>query len=173
MFKKWEIMYQNAIYICISWYSKFVNFQWKTADIKISQVMCHIIHIIFRSSLTHILPWWNFLTKFCCQRKFLTKSLYLLLFLKKNQIWTGNPKIYFRHFKLTLTDGGYRFFFFFKKSKVFRVQQNVVLIRLHVNVALLCVVSQNKLYLWHWKMYFTLVSKFCLDYPIETKQENY
>ena len=42
-----------------------------------------------------------------------------------------------------------------------------------VNIALFCVAVYNKLYLWRWKMYFTLFLKFCLDYPIETKQENY
>ena len=42
-----------------------------------------------------------------------------------------------------------------------------------VNVASFCVVVQSKPYLWHWKMYFTLILKFCLDYPIETKQENH
>ena len=33
--------------------------------------------------LTHIFPWWNFFTKFCCQRRFLTEWIYLVLFLKK------------------------------------------------------------------------------------------
>ena len=45
----------------------------------------------------------------------------------------------------------------------------------NVNVALFCVFVEIKSYLWHWhwKMYFTLILKFCLDYSIETKQENY
>ena len=43
----------------------------------------------------------------------------------------------------------------------------------NVNVALFCVVVQNKPYLWNWKMYFNLILKLCVDYPIETKQENY
>ena len=40
-----------------------------------------------------------------------------------------------------------------------------------MNVALFCVVVQSKPCLWHWKMYFTLILNFCLDYPIETKQK--
>ena len=42
-----------------------------------------------------------------------------------------------------------------------------------MNVALICVVAQSKLYLWHWKIYFTSILKYCLNYPIETKPENY
>ena len=42
----------------------------------------------------------------------------------------------------------------------------------NVNVALSCVVIQSKRYVWHWKMYFTLILKFCMDKPIETKQED-
>ena len=41
--------------------------------------------------LTHILPWRNFFTKFCCQRRFLTKWIYLVLFLKKKKKF--GPKI--------------------------------------------------------------------------------
>ena len=81
---------------------------------------------------------------------------------KKNQIWSKNPKISFCQFKLTLAEEGYRS----KKSKCLGSNKNV-------NVALFCVVVQSKPYLWHWKMYFTLILKFCLDYPIEAKQENY
>ena len=83
---------------------------------------------------------------------------------KKNQIWSKNPKISFRQFKLTLAEGGYSFLK--KTTKCLGSNKNV-------NVALFCVVVQSKPYLWHWKMYFTLILKFCLDYPIETKQENY
>ena len=51
------------------------------------------------SVLAHILPWWNF----CCQKSFLTKWIYLVLFLKKkNQIWSKHLRISFRQFKLTL-----------------------------------------------------------------------
>ena len=42
-----------------------------------------------------------------------------------------------------------------------------------MNVALFCVVVQTKSYLWHWKMYFTLILKFCLNYSTKTRQENY
>ena len=78
---------------------------------------------------------------------------------QKYQIWSKNPKISFRQFKLTLV-------FLKKTPKCLGSNKNV-------NVALFCVVVQSKPYLWHWKMYFTLILKFCLDYPIETKQENY
>ena len=101
-----------------------------------------------------------FLKKVYCQRRFLTKWIYLVLFfLKKNQIWSKNPKISFRQFKLTLV-------FLKKTPKCLGSNKNV-------NVALFCVVVQSKPYLGHWKMYFTLILKFCFDYPIETKQENY
>ena len=71
--------------------------------------------------LNHILPWWNFFKKFCYQRRFLTKWIYLVLFLKKkNQIWFKNPKISFRKFKLTPAEGEYRLFL--KKTQVFREQ---------------------------------------------------
>ena len=116
--------------------------------------------------LTHILPWWNFLTKFCCQRRFLTKWIYLVFFLQKSQIWSKNLKISFRQFKLTLAKAGYRYLK--KKKNPKRLGNNK-----NVNVALFCVVVQSNTYLWHWKMYFTLNFKFCLDYPIETKQEKY
>ena len=46
--------------------------------------------ILFPS--THILPWWNFFTKFSGHRRFLTKGTYLVLFLKKKKIKFG-PKI--------------------------------------------------------------------------------
>ena len=39
--------------------------------------------ILFPS--THILPWWNFFTKFSGHRRFLTKGTYLVLFLKKKK----------------------------------------------------------------------------------------
>ena len=38
-------MYQNAIYICIFWYSKFADFQWKNADVSTNQGACQVIHI--------------------------------------------------------------------------------------------------------------------------------
>ena len=110
-------------------------------------------------------PMMYFLTKVCCQRNFLTKLIYLVLFLKKNQISSKNPKIFFRQFKLTLAEAGYRFFLLKKTTKCLGSNKNV-------NVDLFCVVVQSKPYLWHWEMYFTLILKFCLNYPIETKQEN-
>ena len=99
----------------------------------------------------------------------LTKWVYLVLFLKKNQVWSKNPKISLSKFKLTLAEGGYMFFFKKKnkqKTKCLGSNKNV-------NVALFCVVVQRKIHLWYWKMYFTLILKFCLNSPIETKQENY
>ena len=105
-------------------------------------------------------PSMEFFTKFCCQRRFLTKSkwIYMVLFLKKKQIWSKNPKISFR--QLTLTEGGYRFFLK-KKTKCLGSNKNV-------NVALFWVVVQSK-HLWHWKRYFILILKFCLNYPIRSK----
>ena len=47
--------------------------------------------------------------------------------------------------------------FFFKKKKCLGSNKNV-------NVALFWVVVQSK-HLWHWKRYFTLILKFCLNYP--------
>ena len=44
-------MYQNAIYICISWFSKNADFQWKNTDISKTQGVCHVIIILFGSSL--------------------------------------------------------------------------------------------------------------------------
>ena len=37
---------------------------------------------------------------------------------KKNQFWSKNPKTSFCQFKLTLAEGGYRFFFFKQKQSV-------------------------------------------------------
>ena len=48
--KKLEIMYQNAIYIYISWYKKFADFRWKNDDISRTQGVCHVIQIISGSS---------------------------------------------------------------------------------------------------------------------------
>ena len=89
----------------------------------------------------------------------------MVSFLKKNQIWSKNPRISFCQFKQTLAEGGNRLFF--KKNP------DCLGSNKNVNVALFCVVVQVKPYLWHWKMYFTLVLKFCLYYPIKIKQENY
>ena len=71
---------------------------------------------------------------------------------KKNEIWSKNPKISFCQFKLTLAEGGYRIFLKKKKTNFLGSNKNV-------NVALFCVVVQSKPYLWHWKMYFTLILK--------------
>ena len=50
--KESEIIYQNAIYICILWYrAKFADFWWKNADVSRTQGVCHVIDIIFGSSL--------------------------------------------------------------------------------------------------------------------------
>ena len=49
--KEIEIMYQNATYICISWYNKICWFPVKNADVSRTQGVCHVIHIFFGSSL--------------------------------------------------------------------------------------------------------------------------
>ena len=49
--KELEIIYQNAAYICISWYSKICRFPVKNADASRTQGVCHVIHIFFGSSL--------------------------------------------------------------------------------------------------------------------------
>ena len=45
--KELEVMYQNAIYVCISWYSKFADFSRKNSDISRTQRVCHVIHTSF------------------------------------------------------------------------------------------------------------------------------
>ena len=49
--KELEIMYQNLIYICVSWYSKICWFLVKNADASRIQGVCHVSHIFFGSSL--------------------------------------------------------------------------------------------------------------------------
>ena len=66
---------------------------------------------------------------------------------------------------MTLAEGGDTF----KKKK----NPNCLGSNKNVNVALFCVGFQSKPYLCHWKIYFTLILKFCLDCQIETKQENH
>ena len=106
--------------------------------------------------LTHILPRWNFFTKFCCQRRFLTKSkwIYMVLFLKKKTNLVQKSQNIF-----SSVDANRRRVqvFFKKKTKCLGSNKNV-------NVALFWVVVQSK-HLWHWKRYFTLILKFCLNYP--------
>ena len=46
-------------------------------------------------------------------------NIFGFIFEKKNQIWSKNPKISFRQFKLTLAEGGNSLK---KKKKVFREQ---------------------------------------------------
>ena len=43
-------------------------------------------------------------------------NIFGFIFEKKNQIWSKNPKISFRQFKLMLSEGGYRFFLKKKQS---------------------------------------------------------
>ena len=40
-------MYQNAVYICITWYSKICWFPVKNADVSRTHGMCHVIHLFF------------------------------------------------------------------------------------------------------------------------------
>ena len=54
MFKTLEIMYQNGIYVVISWYNKICWFPVKNAVVSIMQGACHVIHIFFGSSLGKI-----------------------------------------------------------------------------------------------------------------------
>ena len=42
-------MYQNAIYIRISWYSKFADFWWKNADVSRTQGVCRVIYVFWIS----------------------------------------------------------------------------------------------------------------------------
>ena len=49
-----EIMYLNGIYICISWCSKICWFLVKNADASRTQGVCHVIHIVFGSSLGEV-----------------------------------------------------------------------------------------------------------------------
>ena len=54
MLKELEIMYQYVVYICISsngFLVKSTDFQWKHFDISRTQGLCHVIHIVFASSL--------------------------------------------------------------------------------------------------------------------------
>ena len=51
MLKELEIMNQNAIYTCISWYSKICWFPVKNAYARKTQEMCHVIHIVSGFSL--------------------------------------------------------------------------------------------------------------------------
>ena len=41
------IMYQNAIYICIFWYSKIYWFPAKKPDVSRTQEVCHVINFFF------------------------------------------------------------------------------------------------------------------------------
>ena len=84
-------------------------------------------------------------------------NIFGFIFEKKNQIWSKNPKISFRQFKLTLAEGGNSFFKKKQKTKTKCLGSNK-----NVNVALFCVVFQSKLYLWHQKMYFILI--VCCSY---------
>ena len=44
-------MYQNAIYICFSWYNQIYLFLWKNVDVSRTQGVFHMIHIFFGPSL--------------------------------------------------------------------------------------------------------------------------
>ena len=105
-------------------------------------------------------PSMEFFTKFCCQRRFLTKSkwIYMVLFLKKKTNLVQKSQNIF-----SSVDANRRRVqvFFKKKTKCLGSNKNV-------NVALFWVVVQSK-HLWHWKRYFILILKFCLNYPIRSK----
>ena len=49
--KELKIMYENAIYIYISWYSKIFWFSVKNADVSRNQEVCHVTYIFFGSFL--------------------------------------------------------------------------------------------------------------------------
>ena len=42
---------KSAIYISISWYTKFAHFRWKNADASRTKGVCHVILVLFESSL--------------------------------------------------------------------------------------------------------------------------
>ena len=46
---------------------------------------------------------------FWSQEVFNKGNIFGFIFEKKNQIWSKNPKISLRQFKLTLAEGGYKF----------------------------------------------------------------
>ena len=49
--KELEIMYQNAIYICIFLdITKFADFRWKNPDVSRNQGVCQAIYTFFGSS---------------------------------------------------------------------------------------------------------------------------
>ena len=47
--KESETLFRNAIYTCISWYSKICWFGLKIADVSGIQGVCPVIHIFFGS----------------------------------------------------------------------------------------------------------------------------
>ena len=47
-------MYQDTIYICISWYSKICWFPVKNVDVSKTEGVCHVIYISFGSSLGRV-----------------------------------------------------------------------------------------------------------------------
>ena len=44
-------MYKNTIYILFLDIAKFADFLWKNADVNRTERVCHVIHILFGSSL--------------------------------------------------------------------------------------------------------------------------
>ena len=46
-----EIMYQNAVYICILDLAKFADFRWRNGYGSRTQGVCNVIHIFFGSSV--------------------------------------------------------------------------------------------------------------------------
>ena len=63
---------------------------------------------------------------------FMSEEVLILFFEKKNQIWSKNPKISFRQFKMTLAEGGYRF----KKKQNKQNKTKCLLSNKNINVAL-------------------------------------
>ena len=120
---------------------------------------------VIPSSLNPYSPMMEIFCKILLSEEVFNKMNIFGFTFEKNKIWSKNLKIFFRQFKLTL-EGGYKLLFFFLKKKCLGSNKNV-------NAALFCLVLQRKPYLWHWKMYFTLILKLCFDYPTEAKQENY
>ena len=47
-------MYQNAIYICISWYNKVTDFQWKNIDASRTQGVSQVIYMVSASSFREL-----------------------------------------------------------------------------------------------------------------------
>ena len=81
-------MYQNTIYICISWYCKISWFLVKNADVSRTKWVCHVIHIFCGSSLDKVWLYqvsslWDMCDRFYGRGTFLPPPLHPWAALKK------------------------------------------------------------------------------------------